>query len=268
MVLTMIDDTKKFLDVALEAVKKAEPIFKRYFGNPGEVHAKGNNPRNWVTDVDREIEQLIVAEIKRQFPHHGIVGEEFSPNAPVSETYTWYLDPIDGTSLYIHGIPFCCISIGLADKTGPLVGVISNPQTGELFHAVRGIGAFKSGKPITVSKVSDFNLSFGALGWGTRKEASELFAKLIPNIGKIRVLGSSAMQLCFLAEGKLDFYVVTGVHAWDIAAGILIASEAGAKISDFEGNPYTLSAPEKMLSTNTHLHSQFFEAIQKSLDKS
>lgn len=257
----MTDDPQPFLKVALEAVKQAEPVFKNYFGNPGQVHTKGDNPRNWVTDVDRKIEQLIVEKIKRRFPHHGIVGEEFSPNASVTEEYTWYIDPIDGTSLYIHGIPFCCISIGLADSMGPLVGVISNPETGELFHAVRGAGAFKNGKSLAVSKVYDPDLSFGALGWNGRKEANEIFAKLIPNIGKVRVLGSTALQLCFLAEGKFDFYVATGQHSWDIAAGILIASEAGARISDFEGNPYTLSAPEKMLGTNNHLHPEFLKAV-------
>ncbi len=259
----MAETTQKFLKVALEAVKKAEPIFKKYFGNSGEVHTKNGNPRNWVTDVDREIEHLIVADIRRQFPHHGVIGEEFSPNASVSETYTWYIDPIDGTSLYIHGIPFCCISIGLADKAGPLVGVISNPKTGELFHAVRGAGAFKNGKPIAVSKVSDFDLSFGALTWSSKKEASDFFSTLIPNIGKVRVLGSAALQLCLLAEGKFDFYVATGQHSWDIAAGMLIAKEAGATLTDFDGKPHNLSSP-KLLATNGHLHVDFLEVIKKA----
>src|SRR3989338_2012788 len=149
MKFTMAGDPQKFLEVALEAVRKAEPIFKKYFGKPVSIIEK--QERDWVTNIDKEIEKLLIGEIRRNFPEHEIVGEEFSASLVPKGNYAWYLDPIDGTSQYIHGIPFCCISAALVDDSGPLVGVISNPETGELFHAVRGGGAFKNGKMVSVS---------------------------------------------------------------------------------------------------------------------
>ncbi len=260
---TIMKDETKFLEVALGAVKKAEPIFREYFGNVGTVHTKGDNPRNWVTDADRAIEKIIVSEITRNFPNHSVVGEEFSPKELHTKEYAWYIDPIDGTSQYIHGIPFCCISIGCSDAEGPLIGVISNPETGELFSAVRGKGAFKNGTRISVSDTSELPLSFGSLGWGSRLDGSGFFSSLIPSIGKIRVLGSSALQLCLLAEGKFDFYAVTGVFPWDIAAGVLIANEGGARITNFHGDDYTFASSE-MLATNGHIHKGFLDALAKT----
>ncbi|MDO8594731.1 MAG: inositol monophosphatase family protein [bacterium] len=257
----MTDDPQKFLDVALAAVKKAEPVFKKHFGNPSSVVEKQH--RDWVTDIDREIEKMLIGDIKRNFPEHEIVGEEFSPALIPKGKYVWYLDPIDGTSQYIHGIPFCCISAALVDDQGPLVGVISNPETGELFHAVRGGGAFKNGKKISVSSAKELLKSYGGVGWADNLALQGFLGSLIPLIGKIRVYASSALQLCFVADGRFDSYVVTGIHPWDIAAGVLIAKEAGASITDFENRPYNISSPD-LLATNGHIHQDFLSAIKKA----
>lgn len=255
------NNPQKFLEVALAAVKKAEPVFRMSFGKPAAIEEK--QKRDWVTDIDKGIERLLIEEIQAHLPEHEIVGEEFSPALVPKGKYVWYLDPIDGTSQYIHGIPFCCISAALVDGEGPLVGVISNPETGELFHAVRGRGAFKNGKRISVSTTKELATSYGGVGWADNLVLERFLGNLIPLIGKIRVFASSALQLCFVADGRFDSYVVTGIHPWDIAAGVLIAKEAGATVTDFQNLPYTISARD-ILATNGHIHRDFLEAIKKA----
>lgn len=262
MTAIMIDDPQKFLEVAIEAVKKASPIFRASFGHPSVVYTK-SNPTDVVTDADREIEKLLVVEIKAHFPDHDIVGEEFSPHVKPTAQYHWYVDPIDGTRMFVHGLPTCCISVAVCDSDGPLVGVVFNPETGELFNAIRGKGAFRNGKSIVVSKADRLSSSFGGLGWTNNKECGEFFGKLVPVIGKVRALGSSAYQLCLVAEGRMDFYIVSGIHSWDIAAGMLIAKEAGATLTDFKGTLYDISS-QRLLATNGKFHTEFVAVIQKS----
>ncbi len=258
----MIDDPQKFLEVAIEAVKSAEPIFRASFGHPSVVYTK-SSPTDVVTDADREIEKLLVTEIKKHFPDHDIVGEEFSSTIQPTAPYYWYLDPIDGTRMFVHGLPTCCISVAVCDREGPLAGVVFNPETHELFTALRGKGAFKNGKLLAVSTASKLSVSFGGLGWTNSEESGEFLGKLVPRIGKVRVLGSSAYQLCLVAEGRMDFYIVSGIHPWDIAAGVLIAKEAGAVLTDFEGGVYDISLP-RVLATNGHLHADLVGVVQKS----
>lgn len=258
----MTDDPQKFLEVALEAVKLAGPIFRASFGHPPVVYTK-SSPTDVVTDADREIEKLLVTEIKKHFPDHDVIGEEFSSGLKPTAKYSWYLDPIDGTRMFVHGLPTCCISVAVCDSEGPLAGVIFNPETNELFTALRGKGAFKNGEHIGVSKADKLPLSFGGLGWTNSQESGEFLGKLVPRIGKVRVLGSSAYQLCLVAEGRMDFYIVSGIHPWDIAAGVLIAKEAGAVLTDFEGGAYDISIP-KILATNGHFHPDLVEVVQKS----
>ena len=259
---TVSNNPQKFLEVALEAVEKAGPIFRASFGHPPVVYTKGGSI-DVVTDADREIEKLLVTEIKKHFPDHDIVGEEFSPDVKPTASYHWYVDPIDGTRMFVHGLPTCCISVGVCDREGPLAGVVCNPETRELFTAIRGKGAFKNGKPIVVSKAATLLSSFGGLGWTNNKESGEFFGKLVPAIGKVRALGSSAYQLCLVAEGRMDFFIVSGVHSWDVAAGVLIAKEAGATLTNFEGKPYDISS-QRLLATNGTLHTEFVAVIQKS----
>ena len=258
----MTDNPEKFLEVALEAVKLAGPIFRASFGHPPAVYTK-SSPTDLVTDADREIEKLLITEIKKHFPDHDIVGEEFSSTTKPTARYYWYLEPIDGTRVFVHRLSTCCISVAVCDSEGPLGGVIFNPETGELFTALRGKGAFKNGKRLTVSTANKLSISFGGLGWTNSKESGEFLGNLVPRIGKVRVLGSSAYQLCLVAEGRMDFYIVSGIHSWDIAAGVLIAKEAGATLTDFEGEAYDTSLP-RIVVTNGQLHAELIEAVQKS----
>ncbi|TSC55605.1 MAG: inositol-phosphate phosphatase / L-galactose 1-phosphate phosphatase, partial [Parcubacteria group bacterium Greene0416_79] len=122
----MNEASQKFLETARAAVKKAEPIFRRHFGKSTGIATKPGKVPSFVSDADKEIEALLIREISSQFPAHSIVGEEF-PAKKRSQTHTWFIDPIDGTTNYIHGIPYCSISVGLFDEKGPSVGVVADP---------------------------------------------------------------------------------------------------------------------------------------------
>jgi myo-inositol-1(or 4)-monophosphatase len=257
----MQNDPQKFLEVALAAVKKAEPVFTKHFGKPATISEKTSD-RDWVTNADKEIEEMLVSEIRAAFPSHEIVGEEFSATLKPTGEFSWYIDPIDGTSQYIHGIPLCCISVALIDSKGPLVAVISSPETEEVFHAVRGGGAYKNGQPITVSKKAELTSSYGGIGWSNSELLEGFVARIMPFIGKVRVFATSALQMCFVADGRFDTYVVTGIKPWDIAAGVLIAQEAGASVTGFDNRPYRISDTEA-LATNGLLHAPFLEVIKR-----
>jgi myo-inositol-1(or 4)-monophosphatase len=253
---------EKFLKVARLAVKKGEPIFLKCFGKPEEVSVKAGASPTLVTEADGEIEKIISAEISREFPSHAIVGEEGSPKKGDSP-YTWYLDPIDGTTNFSRGFSPCVISAGLFDGEGPLVAVISDPVCRNEYYAIRGGGAFKNGKPIGVSKVSSFNMLVGGFGWKGQngpKDGAELLKKILKVTRTARVLGSHAMQLAMVAEGVLDCFAANGTSIWDVAAGLLLVSEAGGKVTDWSGAPFVQSG-QSIVGSNGIIH----EALLKVL---
>jgi len=244
----MTDDPQKFLEAALGAVKKAEPIFCRYFGKARGVTLKPGKTPSLVSDADKEIETLLSKEISAHFPKHAIVGEEFpavkkesefTPHLPKGAGYTWYIDPIDGTTNYVHGFAHCCISVGLWDVKGPLVGVVSDPISGILYHAVRGGGAFKNGKCISVSARGALSDCLGTIGWkwGEPETGVDLLRRFAPRVYRLRVLSSSALDLCLVAEGALDFHASKHSAIWDNAASMVILTEAGGAVTDWKGEP-------------------------------
>jgi myo-inositol-1(or 4)-monophosphatase len=248
--------TDKYLKVAVSAAKQAGKIFTRYFGKPKLVKKKNRDPRNLVTEIDFKIERLIKHHLHRAFPKHWIMGEELGWRDKLAHgDFRWYIDPIDGTSNYIQGLPLCCISIALWDKKGPLVGVIYNPILEELYTAVRGQGAFLNGKKLKVSGTAKMAEAFGCIGWVERENGVKLFAKIIRVCRKVRGLATSALQTCLVGSGVLDFYVTRDLHIWDFAAAVLVVKEAGGKVTDFSGQPVS-SQSKGILVSNGKLHRQ------------
>lgn len=256
----MADDPQKFLDIALGAVKKAEPIFRQYFGGPTGIVSKSETDINWVTDADKSIEKLIVTEIQKVFPEHTIVGEESAPQETAS-SFSWFIDPIDGTTNFIRGIPFCVISVGLWDREGPLVAVISNPSLNETYTAIRGQGTFLNGKQIRVSNVLAKAKAVGAIGWGNREEGARMIGKVVSQVGKSRSFASEAMHLCLVASGKLDYLIASGLHIWDVGAGVLLVTEAGGIVTDWDGKPFTKDST-LLIASNGKIQSELLELIQ------
>jgi myo-inositol-1(or 4)-monophosphatase len=193
-----------------------------------------------VTEVDREVERLIVEGILAARPDDGILGEE---GADVSGTsgHRWIIDPIDGTTNYLYGHPGFAVSIACERDDEVVVGVVYDPLHGELYAAARGGGATRNGEPVSCSDETDIRQALVATGFNydpaLRREQGAVIARVIGEIRDIRRMGAAAVDLCSVASGRVDAYFERGLNPWDLAAGELIAAEAGARIEAIEGGP-------------------------------
>ena len=254
----------KYLNTAVSAAKEAGIIFKKYFGKPKKVSLKNGDPRNLVTEIDRALEKLIKAKLHQAFPKHDIIGEETGLSRFHNKnSFQWFVDPVDGTTNYIQGLPFCCISIALWDEKGPLVGVVYNPILNLLFTASRGQGAYLNNKKIKVSKETRPIHAYGGFGWGRdREKAAKNFPVLIKFMNKIRTIGSSTLELCFVALGVYDFHIQTHFSIWDFAAAVLVITEAGGKVTDWKGNPVSKQTVN-IVACNPKLHQKLLQKTKK-----
>lgn len=239
----------------LEAVQSAGTLISDRFHTAFSVsHKDGIN--NLVTEVDQASEQLISKLIRSRFPDHGLVGEEYGISIPDAE-YKWIIDPIDGTVNYAHGVPLCCVSIGLMQADDIILGAVYNPMLNELFFAEKGKGAFLNDRPITVSGKKDFDSAYLVTGFPYQfpegKDPLKIFNKIVASGIPVRRLGSAALDLCWVACGRFDGFWEYNLQSWDVAAGYLIVEEAGGKITDFAGNPASVWGRET-LATNSHIH--------------
>lgn len=222
---------KKELKIAIKAVKNSEKTFLKYHGKRVGVRTKNHNPRDLVTYADKKIEADIFKYLAKKTPSFGFIGEEGHMENLDSEM-VWVLDPIDGTTNYLHGQADCCISLALQKNGTPVVGVVYSPIQNILFTGAVGEKAKKNGKKIAVSRVNSVTKAFVAFAWAKdRKFATKHFEKVVNSALNIRVAGSIALAYCYIAEGSFDLlYSKKNPNPWDIAAGEVIAQEAGAKI--------------------------------------
>ncbi len=251
-------------EVMLHAAKEAGNVVQSYFAGEFKVdHKEGIN--NLVTEVDTAAEKVIIDIIRSVFPSHTIISEEVGELIKPSD-YQWLIDPIDGTVNFAHGIPLCCVSIGLLHNNELILGCVYNPMMNELFFAERGKGATLNGKPIHVSKKSDFKKACLVTGfpykWPDRHEHPiKVFERIVLEGLPVRRLGSAAIDLCWVACGRFDGFWEYNLSAWDVAAGYLIVQEAGGTITDFDGNPYNVFEKET-LATNGLIHEQMLRVVQ------
>ncbi len=223
----------KELKFAIQAIKKAEPTFLKYFGTKTQVETKGKSYRDLVSLADKKIEEEIRSFLSKQFPKYGFIGEEQGHINTLAE-YVWVLDPIDGTVNYIQGLTDCSISLALLKNNKPIIGVVYMPLLKKLYTAERRLGAKLNGNPIHVSKVSDIKQSMGGLGWGKSVHfAARLVPKLVTRVRKIRIPGSATVGICNVAQGSYDFLITKSIKVWDYAASQLILEEAGGVFKQF-----------------------------------
>lgn len=254
-------NNQKYLRVAIQAAKQAAPIFFKYFGRAGKTKIKNGNPQDLVTKIDLKIEKLIRQIINRNFPGSQIIGEEFGGPQIEPSDVVWLIDPIDGTTNYIQGIPITCVSIGVWDKHGPLLGVVFNPILNQMYTALRGQGARLNNKIIGVSKVKKLSSAIGGIGWLTPKKGIQIFNNTINDCRKLRILASSAWQTCMVASGHLDFYATADVNIWDVGAATIILREAGGKYSDFQNKNLKLNL-KKIIASNGKIHKALLKTIK------
>lgn len=261
-------ELEDFLTSALEAAFGAGDILRKYWGNLSTIEEK-THPGDLVTIADRESEKYIIDLLHTRYPAHAILGEEsgslFTEIENKLAKYIWIIDPLDGTTNYTHQFPLFAVSIALVYENTPLVGVIYAPISGEVFHSVKGQGAFLAGKPISVSKVSELSYSLLVTGFAyDRRENpdnnfSEFF-RLTQLSQGVRRLGSAALDLAYVAAGRFDGYWERGLQPWDVAAGILLVEEAGGRISGYKETTFDLYSG-RILASNKHLHAALSEAL-------
>jgi myo-inositol-1(or 4)-monophosphatase len=250
-------------EVLLDATKEGGKIIQQYFNGAFSVsHKEGIN--NLVTEVDKLAEQKIIDIIRKAFPAHSILSEEVGELAQESE-YQWIIDPIDGTVNFAHGIPICCVSIGLLKDGHLILGAVYNPMMNELFFAEKGKGATLNGKPISVSKKTDFEKAFLVTGFPYKwpdgaEHPIKVFERMVLEGLPVRRLGSAAIDLCWVACGRFDGFWEYNLSAWDVAAGYLLVEEAGGKITDFNGKPYNVF-DKQTLATNGLIHDEMLKVI-------
>jgi myo-inositol-1(or 4)-monophosphatase len=199
-----------------------------------------SSPTDVVTAADKAVERLLVDAVRAHRPHDGLLAEEGTSDDGTT-SLRWVIDPIDGTVNYLYGIPQWAVSIGVEDSHGTLVGVVFDPAKDELWQAVRGAGATLNGASLRCSAVTSLGQSLVATGFGydgrRRAAQARLMPALLPAVRDIRRLGSGALDLCAVAAGRVDAYFEQGLSPWDLSAGTLIASEAGARVAGLHGRP-------------------------------
>jgi myo-inositol-1(or 4)-monophosphatase len=206
-----------------------------------------------VTEFDRASEELIVGGLRAARPHDGIVGEE-GTDTPGSSGVDWLVDPIDGTTNFLYGLPGWAVSIAARTAAGTQVGVVYVPATDELFTAEAGRGAFLNGQPIRCSATTDLALALVATGFSysaeRRRGQAARVAALLPRVRDVRRFGAASADLCHVAAGRVDAYFEQWLGPWDIAAGALIAAEAGCIVTGLDGGPLS---PASVLAANPHV---------------
>ena len=250
------------LEVAVAAARAAGEILRANFGGEQAVRYKGEV--DLVTEVDEQAEREIGGMLRGAFPDYGILAEEGGA-LPGAGEYRWIVDPVDGTVNYAHGLPVFCVSIAL-ERAGELIlGVVHDPMREETYVAERGAGATLNGRPIRVSDTDELIRALVATGFPYDREtmpvALDLFARFAVLAQGMRRLGSAALDVCYVAAGRLDGYYERGVRPWDIAAGVLILEEAGGMVTDFRGEKLDLEGLE-IVASNTALHPSILDVTR------
>jgi myo-inositol-1(or 4)-monophosphatase len=247
----------------IKAAEHAGGILKQYYGSDFKISNK-EGVNNLVTEADHAAEKAIMEIIRNNYPDHYILSEE-SGDMPTDSSYKWIIDPLDGTVNFAHGLPICCVSIGLEEDGKMIMGAVYNPFFNEFYFAQKGYGASLNNKIIQVSQETRVGKSCLVTGFPyTYPEGPngplEVFSRLIRKGVPVRRLGSAAMDLCWVAAGRFDGFYEHRLNAWDSAAGFLIVQEAGGKITDFSGAPYSPYQPQ-IVATNGKIHAELLQWI-------
>jgi myo-inositol-1(or 4)-monophosphatase len=257
-------DNPLYLATAIEAVVKAGQIQTEHARKAFHVGKKGLI--DLVTEVDVAIESGFRKMIAGRFPDHAVLGEEMGMSPDDSQARCrWLFDPIDGTTNYAHGLPIYCASAALEVDGRIQVGAVFDPTREELFTAERGRGAFLNGTPLGVSQASALVDSLLVTGFPydvqTRTDdIVGLFGRFLARARAVRRLGSAALDLCYVAAGRMDGFWEQDLKPWDVAAGILLVEEAGGRVSGFSGAPFSPYGAN-IVASNGHLHQQMLDVI-------
>ena len=255
------------LDFAIETAKQAGSIIMQHFGKISSVDRKSTDI-DLLTIADTESEAYILDRIKTTHPQHHIIAEE-SDLTERNSDYRWVIDPLDGTTNFVHNLPIFAVSMGLQYKEETILGVVYNPAANKCFWAEKNGGAYLNDKPIHITSTNTLSNSLLVTGFpyihDDRYEKSfTLFKKLYGKTQGIRRLGAAALDFCFVAMGRFEGFWEFGLQPWDVCAGALILEEAGGLVTDWDGSPMPFSG-KRILATNGHIHTEMIKILEKEL---
>jgi myo-inositol-1(or 4)-monophosphatase len=247
----------------LKATQAGAKVLKEYFNGTFEISSK-STANDLVTEADKKAEAAILAVIRDEYPDHYILSEE-TGEIMSDSNIKWIIDPIDGTVNFAHNIPLCCVSIGVEQDGEMILGAVYNPIINEFFFAQKGFGATLNDQKISVSKKTDMSKACLVTGFPYNWEdmpndPMQVFERFVKQGQPVRRLGSAAIDLCWVAAGRFDGFWEHNLNAWDSAAGSLIVTEAGGKVTDFKGNAYK-TEQRRVLATNGHIHNDLLQVI-------
>ncbi|MFQ5729344.1 MAG: inositol monophosphatase family protein [Waddliaceae bacterium] len=257
---------KNFLHTATEIALESGKVLEKYWGKLTNIQAK-RFTWDLVTEADKESEKVILSLLNKSFPSHEILAEESGLVEAKESDFLWVVDPLDGTTNYTHQYPMVCVSIALLHQSKPVVGVVYNPILKELFQTAKEMGNTLNGQQIHVSEVTTLSQGLLATGFAyDRRETSDNnyaeFCHLTHHSQGVRRSGSAALDLAYVAAGRLDGFWERGLKPWDMAAGAILIEEAGGKISSYTGGPFDLESG-RILASNNLLHDELVEELRK-----
>ncbi len=250
-----------YLSPMQDLAREAGALLLSFFGKV-TIEYKGDV--DLVTQADRSSEALIVERIRKQWPSHDLIGEEGS-RIETGSDFRWYVDPLDGTTNFAHGYPVFCVSLGLEYKGELIAGVIFDPTRDEMFAAEKGGGSRLNGRVVRVSPATHLAESLLATGFPSHKRHKnpniQFYHQITLRSHGVRRAGSAALDLCCVACGRYDGFWEFNLNSWDTAAGVLLVQEAGGKVTNFSGGPFTIDSRE-VLASNSLLHAELMREFQ------
>ncbi|AHV95510.1 inositol monophosphatase family protein [Paenibacillus sabinae] len=269
--------SKGYTAVAINAAAKAGEFIKSRQGTVKELGTK-SSAQDLVTEVDKGAEQMIRRLVLTHYPDHAILGEEgVVPGADAvtaaleeakENEFLWIVDPVDGTTNFVHGFPFYAVSIALAVRGELTVGVIYDPVRDEMFVAEKGKGAYVHGVKTAVSSETSLGDSLIALGFPPDRQVAQpanlaALQNILPKVRGIRAGGSAALHLAYVAAGRVSAYYEVGLSPWDCAAGVLLVKESGGQVTDTQGNPYHIGT-RHVVASNGHIHEDIVSSLKEA----
>lgn len=252
----------EFLQSAEEAARKGGHVLRAW---ASKFTVKEKSRSNLVTEADFASQQAIHEFLSGRYPQHGFHGEEGLNEVRPDSPYRWVVDPLDGTTNYVHGFPYFAVSIGLEYEGQLVVGAIYDPTRDEMFLAARGAGATLNRRPLRCSDVVDLGQAMvvASLPVATRQDdiAVQRFLKMLPHAQTVQRTGSAALNLAYVAAGRLDGFWSTSLKPWDMAAGVVIVEEAGGQVTRLDGGLFELEVPNLLASNGSNIHKQLMQQL-------
>ena len=256
---------REFIQTAEEAARRAGHVLRAW---SSKFTVREKSRANLVTEADEAAQKAIHEFLQGRYPQHGFCGEEGLSIEQGDSPYRWVIDPLDGTTNYVHGFPYYAVSIGLECRGEMIVGAIFDPVRDEMFLTARGEGATLNRRPLSCSSVTELGqaLVIASLPVATSEHdlAVRRFLTVLPVAQTVQRTGSAALNLAYIASGRVDGFWSTSLKPWDMAAGILLVEEAGGRISKIDGSPFQLEDPDLLATNGSDIHPQLIELLASS----